>query len=243
VLHLGNMLRGVTPGFLRYTDVMDSTRDDKHASSPSANPIYVYDPKLRDEMRKSLPHLDIREPDGTEPDLHFVRVDAVQQISLPYDRNDVGDIDPELVRQVGPVRFSYDDLVAIMGYDAVLSHIAGINPRRDIIYRRLEAGVIVGAYQAGEYTGTLTGSYVTPDIGATTDDLGVPPEWAAEKTHFALFEVVEWHFVLETIAAPFKGTGGGARQYFLEELVYRSRYRPVDFSRAGHTRFHRQSQT
>jgi len=92
---------------------MDSADDDNHAPSPPGNPIYVYDSKLRDELRKSLPHLDIREPDGTEPDLHFVRVDAVQQISLPY--------------------------------DAVLSHIAEIKPRRDIIYRRLDAGVIVGA--------------------------------------------------------------------------------------------------
>jgi hypothetical protein len=221
--------------------VMGTSDDDKQAPGPSGNPIYVYDPRLRDELRKSLPHLDIREPDGTEPDLHFVWVDAVQQISLPYDRNGTGNIDPELVRQVGPVRFSYDDLVAIMGYDVVLSHIAGINARLDIIYRRLDEGVIVGAYQAGEYTGALTGSYVTPDIGATTDDLGIPPQWAAEKTHFALFEVIEWHFVLETTAAPFGGAGGGARQYFLEELAYRRRYRPVDFSRAGHIRFHSKS--
>lgn len=47
-----------------------SGTDDDQAAKVETNPIYVYDPKLRDSMNASLPHLDIREPDGTEPDLH-----------------------------------------------------------------------------------------------------------------------------------------------------------------------------
>ena len=213
-----------------------SGTDDDQAAKVETNPIYVHDPKLRDSLKESLPHLDIREPDGTEPDLRFAQVDSLQQITLPYDRNSPDPIHPELVREIGLVRFTYDKLAAILGDEVALSHIAGIHPRHDIIYRRLEAGTVVGAYQSGAYAETLTGSYVTPDIGATLDDLGVPPLPAAEKTHFALFEVTDSHFVLETIAAPFGGTRGGARQYFLEHLSDRQHYRPVDFSRAARPR-------
>lgn len=192
--------------------------------------MWIYDPELRDALRARFPHLDVRDPqDEDEQRLAFARVDSIEQISLPYDRRSAGPVPPELVYGAGIVRVSYQGLEDALGRDQAVSHAAGIEPRQSIIYRRLEAGTIVGCYQSGEYTGRLTGSYVTPDIGATLDQLGVPAEWAAAKTHFALFEVVEEHFVLETVAAPFRGTAGGARQYYLTSLDDRDRYRPRIF--------------
>jgi hypothetical protein len=188
-------------------------------------PIYVYDPALIATLKADFPDLDIRAPDGSEPPLVMARVDSVQQISLPYSRNGTEPIDPRQLYEVMMIRWTYE----CMDEEAALSHVAGINGRQDIVHRRLEVGTVVGAYQAGAYDGMLHGRYVTPDIGATLDQLGVPERFARRKTHFALFIVTEEHFVLKTTAAPFEGTSGGARQYFVYGADDRRRYKPCCF--------------
>jgi len=203
----------------------------------SKEAVYVYDRSLLAALRRDHPHLDIRAPDGTEPPLTFKKVTSVEQISLPYDRKTQADVDPSLVYEVGTVRWAYENLARVAQISAVLSHVSGINPLNDIVFRRLEVGAIVGAYQVGEYEGRLTGNYVTPEPRATLDSLGVPAEWAAQKTHFALFKVVEEHFILDSVAAPFRGTKGGSRQFFLTDLLHRTLYTPAHFGElpAGET--------
>ncbi len=191
--------------------------------------IYVYDSELLESLKLKHPNLDVRAPDGTEPPLVVQKVFSIQQISLPYRRDSKHPIEPKLIFEVGLVRLSYENLATACGVSTAISHASGINGFEDIVYKRLEVGTIVGSYQSGEFSGNLTGNYVTPTIGATLDELGVPPEWADQKTHFALFEVIEEHFVLDTIAAPFLGTGGGAKQFFLTEIEHRAYYKPAHF--------------
>ena len=192
----------------------------------SEKPIYVYDKKLLADLRQKLPHLDIRAPDGHEPSLVFARVDSVEQITLPYRRDAPEPVGPEMVYQVGLVKWAYEQLETGRGLTTVLSHVSGIDPRKGFIYRNLEVGTVVGSYQAEIYDGKLHGNYVSPDNGVTMDRLGIPPDWAMAKNYYAQFQVTKEHGVLETTAAPFRGTKGGARQFFLTDLEHRNNYQP-----------------
>ncbi len=73
----------------------------------SDQPIYAYDKKLLANLRQKFPHLDIRAPDGHEPSLVFAKVNSVEQITLPYHRDAAERVTPEVVYQVGMVKWAY----------------------------------------------------------------------------------------------------------------------------------------